>query len=110
MVTVKRDHRNNVSIEDTFLKVHHGNPQQLFESVIETLPLKEYARVAVTGRKFRHLVNLTSIPEPEAVEEAFLHINGTGPRHPGHRQCRQRDIYPLPSGYGWPHLIGPCGK
>jgi len=80
MVTVKKDHQGGVSIEDTFLKVHHGNPQQLFESVIKTLPLKKYARVAVTGRKFRHLVNLTSIPEPEAVEKAFLHINGKGPR------------------------------
>jgi activator of 2-hydroxyglutaryl-CoA dehydratase len=78
MVTVKRDHRGGVSIEDAFLKVHHGNPEQLFESTIATLPLHEYASVAVTGRKFRHLVNLTSIPEPKAVEEAFLHINGKG--------------------------------
>ncbi len=80
MVTLQKDRRGDVSIVDAFLKVHHGNPQQLFESTIETLPLKEYAKVAVTGRKFRHLVNLTSIPEPEAVEEAFLHINGKGPQ------------------------------
>ncbi len=78
MVTLQKDHQGDVSIMDAFIKVHHGNPQQLFESTIATLSLKEYAKVAVTGRKFRHLVNLTSIPEPEAVEEAFLHVNGKG--------------------------------
>jgi predicted CoA-substrate-specific enzyme activase len=80
MVTVIRDDRGNTTVEDAFLKVHHGNPQQLFESTFATLPLKEYAKVAVTGRKFRHLVNLTSIPEPEAVEKAFLHTNGHDPQ------------------------------
>ena len=78
MVTVKKDMAGNVAVEDAFLKVHHGNPQQLFESTIATLPMQEYDKVAVTGRKFRHLVNLTSIPEPEAVEKAFLHTNGHG--------------------------------
>jgi predicted CoA-substrate-specific enzyme activase len=78
MVSVKKDTEGGIAVEDAFLKVHHGNPQQLFESAIAAMPLHEYDKVAVTGRKFRHLVNLTSIPEPKAVEEAFLHTNGHG--------------------------------
>jgi predicted CoA-substrate-specific enzyme activase len=80
MVTVNRDDRGTITVEDVFLNVHHGNPQQLFESTFATLPLEKYDKVAVTGRKFRHLVNLTSIPEPEAVEKAFLHTNGHNPQ------------------------------
>jgi predicted CoA-substrate-specific enzyme activase len=78
MVSVKRNGEGNIAVEDTFMSVHHGNPQELLESTIAALPLQEYDKVAVTGRKFRHLVNLTSIPEPKAVEEAFLYTNGNG--------------------------------
>ena len=66
----------HLSVADVISKPHHGNPQQLFEETLKTIDRREYAKVALTGRKFRHLINMTSIPEPEAVERAFLHING----------------------------------
>ena len=34
--------------------------------------------IAVTGRKFSQSINLTSIPEPEAAENAFSYLNGAG--------------------------------
>jgi len=78
MVTLERTTGGEISIVKVSQEVHHGNPQQTFETAMETLSPKDYAEVAVTGRKFRHLINLTSIPEPKAVEEAFLHLNGKG--------------------------------
>jgi len=66
----------HISVSDVISKPHHGNPQQVFEDTLKTINTKEYAKVALTGRKFRHLINLTSIPEPEAVERAFLYIKG----------------------------------
>ena len=33
-------------------------------------------RQAITGQKLRHLVNMTSIPEPKAIERAFCYVNG----------------------------------
>ena len=51
---------------------HHGNPKQLIEELF-----KEQApdHIVVTGRKFRSLLNLTSIPEPEAVELSAEYLN-----------------------------------
>ena len=53
---------------------HHGNPKQLIEEIFsEETP----ANVVVTGRKFRKQLNITTIPEAEAVELAteFLQLN-----------------------------------
>ncbi len=80
MVTLTKDFAGNASISGVDIKAHHGNPRQALEDAIKGLNRKDYDKVAVTGRRFRRLVNLTSIPEPEAVEHAFLHVNGKG-RH-----------------------------
>ncbi|MDP1727055.1 MAG: acyl-CoA dehydratase activase [Bacteroidota bacterium] len=48
-------------------QAHHGNPKQIVEEIFSgNTPDK----IVVTGRKFRNLLNITSIPEPEAVELA----------------------------------------
>jgi len=78
MVTLTRDIAGNMSIANIHMKPHHGNPLQVLKDAVKTLNRKDYNKVAVTGRKFRHLINLTSISEPEAVEQAFLHTNGQG--------------------------------
>ena len=44
---------------------HHGNPKQYIEAIFKE---KTPANIVVTGRKFRTLLNITSIPESEAVE------------------------------------------
>ncbi|NLC11946.1 MAG: CoA activase, partial [Firmicutes bacterium] len=46
---------------------HEGKPRQV---LWEMLKGKEQARLCATGRKFRHLLSLPQIPEPEAVEMA----------------------------------------
>src|SRR5665647_352694 len=44
---------------------HHGNPKQVIEEIFKN---ENPENIVVTGRKFRSLLNITSIPEPEAVE------------------------------------------
>lgn len=62
---------------------HHGDPKSIIENLFSKpdrhMGLAEAGgnipdKVAVTGRKFRKLMDLTSIPEPEAVELALDHL------------------------------------
>lgn len=50
---------------------HEGNPRGVFQTFLDTIDLFEIDRIAVTGRGFRKSVALSSISEPEAVEEAL---------------------------------------
>jgi len=50
---------------------HHGDPKNVIEEILRN---ESVEKVAVTGRKFRKLMHLTSIPEPEAVELALQHL------------------------------------
>ncbi|HAH23966.1 MAG TPA: activase, partial [Prolixibacteraceae bacterium] len=45
--------------------IHQGNPKRFIE---EIFAVKTPENIVVTGRKFRSLLNITSIPEAEAVE------------------------------------------
>jgi predicted CoA-substrate-specific enzyme activase len=71
-VKMKNDDTNFV-IEDTLTLSHNGNPKEVFsEKLMEFNP--QFYPVVVTGRKFRNLVNLTQISEPEATEYALEYI------------------------------------
>jgi len=50
---------------------HEGNPKETLNRALETVDLGAVDRLAATGRRFRKFVNLSSIPEPEAVEHAY---------------------------------------
>ena len=62
----------NIQIAKTEYLPHHGNPKSVLLHLLEQ---NEIVNIAVTGRKFRTIVNLTSIAEPEAVELAYGHLN-----------------------------------
>jgi len=66
--------KSNSSIKITKTKYinHHGNPNPI---LIDLLEHNENLKITVTGRKFRSIVNLTSIPEPEAIEIASDFLN-----------------------------------
>jgi len=55
---------------------HQGNPRLTFVREMERLDTSQYARIAVTGRRFRHYIKLPAISEAEAVESALEHMNG----------------------------------
>jgi len=60
------------------LHPHDGDPKRTLLSALEGLDLKSFDRVVATGRRFRQFVNLTSIPEPEAVEYAYRFVKPPG--------------------------------
>lgn len=60
------------------LFAHEGNPRQTLIKALAAIDPTGFERIAVTGRRFRHLVRLSSIAEPEAVEYAYAHIKPAG--------------------------------
>ncbi len=62
---------NRPRITSSIRHPHDGNPQDTLVSALNALDLSAFDRVALTGRKFRRRVNLSSISEPEAVELAY---------------------------------------
>lgn len=57
---------------------HEGNPQKTLQDTLSCYDLEAFDRIAATGRKFRELLNVTSISEPEAVEYACRHLQPPG--------------------------------
>jgi len=60
---------------------HDGNPRRCLMNALSRIDIGQYDRIAATGRKFRQLVHLTSIPEPRAVEHAYRFLK------PPHIDC-----------------------
>ncbi len=78
IVRLRKDKDGQISITDTNVTSHHGNPEKVLIEAIKKLNIGGDSRIAVTGRKFSQSINLTSIPEPEATENAFSRLNGQG--------------------------------
>jgi len=78
IVSLRKDKDEKISITDTNVTPHHGNPQKVLIDAVQKLNIDGDSRVAVTGRKFSQSINLTFIPEPEATENAFSRLNGQG--------------------------------
>lgn len=53
---------------------HGGDPRGTLTKELKKLDLTGVKKIAATGRKFRHLINLPSIAEPEAVERAYGYV------------------------------------
>jgi predicted CoA-substrate-specific enzyme activase len=77
-VGITRDEDNQIHKTSISFSPHNGNPRQALLETLKNLDTNGYDRIAITGRKFRHSVNLSSISEPEAVESALYHFNGNG--------------------------------
>lgn len=64
---------NGILIDHTRSISHEGNPRAVLTSLFAEEWVTGADRVAVTGRKLRHLLNTTHLSEPEALEEAYAH-------------------------------------
>ncbi|MGD9201863.1 MAG: acyl-CoA dehydratase activase, partial [Chitinispirillia bacterium] len=53
---------------------HNGNPANTFLRYLDKINIFDIDRIAVTGRRFKYSVNLSSISEPEAVEYALSEV------------------------------------
>jgi predicted CoA-substrate-specific enzyme activase len=56
------------------LQAHEGDPKRCLVQALKGVDIQFFDRITATGRKFRRFVNLTSIPEPEAVECAYAFV------------------------------------
>ncbi|MCJ8502056.1 acyl-CoA dehydratase activase [Desulfatitalea alkaliphila] len=57
---------------------HDGDPKQTLLKALETVDWQHIDKVAATGRKFCQFLNLSSIGEPEAVEQAYKRLKPAG--------------------------------
>lgn len=73
MVRVRRN-GGKTEIIDTLTVTHEGNPRKTLTEALERIEDVRTIPIAVTGRKFRQFVALTTISEPEAVEIAVSHV------------------------------------
>ena len=69
-VKLHRDKTGIVNIDKVLTMPHNGSPKTLFLDSFKTFNSEKYPS-ALTGRKFRNIISLTSISEPEATELAF---------------------------------------
>jgi predicted CoA-substrate-specific enzyme activase len=65
-----------VSVSRVKVEPHEGNPRAAFARRMAALDPDAFEGVAVTGRRFRELVDLPSLTEPEAVETALAWVRG----------------------------------
>ncbi|MGD8720343.1 MAG: BadF/BadG/BcrA/BcrD ATPase family protein, partial [Desulfobacterales bacterium] len=61
-------------IVDQRVQPHGGDPQETLRRVLTDLVPSHTPRIAVTGRKFRQFLNISTISEPEAVEYAYRFV------------------------------------
>ena len=72
MVRLRRENDRTVIVESN-VACHEGNSRRVLLSMLSDVENLNNLRVAATGRKFRHLLALPTISEPEAVELAAAH-------------------------------------
>jgi predicted CoA-substrate-specific enzyme activase len=58
----------------SFVRNHESNPAEALKDLLSIFDLQEYNYISITGRKFKDLVTLPSITEPEATEYALKFI------------------------------------
>ncbi len=68
---------NSYNIVKSLVEEHQGDPKGVLSKILGKWETDGRA-IAVTGRKFRELINLPSITEPEATEIAYQYIKPKG--------------------------------
>lgn len=77
------EHGRRLQVMDSRSIRHDGDPQASLKRLLTPYGLTGADRVAVTGRKFRRLLTLSSLSEPEAVELAYAYNCAAGPDDDG---------------------------
>ncbi|MGD9366313.1 MAG: acyl-CoA dehydratase activase [Desulfobacteraceae bacterium] len=65
---------DDIRVLSSTARPHGGDPRQTLTMLLQAMDLSDATKIAATGRKFRHLIQLPSISEPEAVEHAFRQV------------------------------------
>jgi predicted CoA-substrate-specific enzyme activase len=72
---------DSINIGQVVIENHECNPRKKFMEVIRKLDISKYDYVTITGRRFKDQINLHSITEPEATENAIRFINKDNKRY-----------------------------
>jgi len=76
VVMVERNGFGGIGTASVLTESHQGNPRVALLNALGLIDIDENVKVTITGRKLRHAINLSSIPESEALETALHHLNG----------------------------------
>ncbi|MCH7763981.1 MAG: activase [Candidatus Marinimicrobia bacterium] len=63
------------TIKNIYSKPHEGNPRDVITQLLSENNPDHFESIAVTGRRFKELINLETISEPLAVEIALKFVN-----------------------------------
>ncbi|MBN2515392.1 MAG: activase [Deltaproteobacteria bacterium] len=77
-VELLHDKSGTITAGTIFIQPHNGNPRRVLLEILEKSDVTVHSKIAVTGRKFRKYINLTSLSEPESIETALSHVHGGG--------------------------------
>ncbi|MGD0152565.1 MAG: acyl-CoA dehydratase activase [Thermacetogeniaceae bacterium] len=73
-VDLKRQQNDEIAILNIISQTHEGNIRNILGNLLSDEDLKIIKNIALTGRKFKNLIRLSSISEPEAIENAYLFL------------------------------------
>lgn len=79
VVEIVKDNSGVVSGK-SFVRNHESNPRSALRDILAIFDISEYDYVCMTGRKFKGLVNIPTITEPEATELAIKYL-GEGTKY-----------------------------
>ncbi len=65
---------NNIKKIELKKLFHNSDSKGTLVKLLEQIDLKSYDRFCVTGRKIRKIINLTSVTEPEAIENSIQEL------------------------------------
>lgn len=80
IVLLEKDNSGNTSVASHERIIHNGSPQSTILNLLKSDKYKNLPCV-FTGRKFRTLVNLDNISEPEASELAYKYLFGNSHKY-----------------------------
>jgi predicted CoA-substrate-specific enzyme activase len=72
------DDDGSLRVGRKLIRNHESNPRTVFIDLLKDVEAEKYDYIALTGRKFRDIIALPSITEPEAVEYALHYLYETG--------------------------------
>lgn len=73
-VDLKRQQNDETVILNIISRTHEGNIRKAFENLLSDEDLKLIKNIALTGRKFKNSIRLSSVSEPEAIENTYIFL------------------------------------
>ena len=73
-VDIERQQNGGIIVKNVVSRVHEGNIRKTLEVLQGGAGWQAIESIALTGRKFKNLIRLSSISEPEAVESAYVFL------------------------------------